>query len=159
MRSWDTVADEIVRHAGMAAAEVAELPAQGRGRLGLLPEHRLGFEEPRLELRIAADEVVDRLAQEGEIVLEAADLLQPVDQVGEADADQLVLLADGIEGAVGPDQDRLALLRSGAAAGMAEACSALRLTQGRLGAASSCFLPKRFLKDVQPEDMMPAPYA
>ena len=102
---------EIVRRTGMLAAEVAEFPAQGLGRLGLLPEHRFGFEKARLELRIGADEVVDRLAEEGEIVLEAADLLEPVDQVGEADADQLVLLADGIEGAVGAHDDRLALLR------------------------------------------------
>ena len=95
----------------MLAAEVAEFPAQGLGHLGFLPEHRFGFEKARLELGIAADQVAHRLAQEGEILLEAADLLEPVDHVGEADADQLVLLADGIEGTVGAHDDRLALLR------------------------------------------------
>jgi hypothetical protein len=60
-------------------------------------------------LRVAADEVVNRLAEQGEIVLEAADFLQPVDQVGEADADQLVLLPHRVKGPVRPDQDGIGL--------------------------------------------------
>jgi hypothetical protein len=94
----------------MEAAEIAEFPAQGCCRLRLLLQHGFGFQKPRLKLRVAADEVAHRLAQEGEILLEAADLLQAVDHVGEADADQLVLLAHGIEGAVRADHDGFALL-------------------------------------------------
>ena len=96
--------------------------------------------------------------QEGEIVLEAADLLEPVDQVGEADADQLVLLADGIEGAVGAHDDRLAPSPEEQAAGLTERLRRPPDTGRPAEASSSGFLPKRFLKDVQPDDIA-APYA
>lgn len=124
---------EIIHRPGMDTAEIPQLPAQGLGGLGLLPEHRLGLEEPRLELWIVPNQFGHRLVQEGKILLEAAKLLQPVNHVGEADADQLVLLTDGIEHAVGPDDDWLGLFRhSGSRNGRGDSRStALRRRQKR----------------------------
>ena len=71
---------EVVRQAGMPRREVGELPAQAEGRVALLAQHRLGFEQAGLDLRIGADEVVHRVGEESEILLQAADLLEPVDR-------------------------------------------------------------------------------
>jgi len=142
-------------------AEIGEFPPQVCGILGLLPQHRFRFEQARPELRIVADEVVDRLGQEGEVLLGAAVLLQPVDRVGEADQDQLVLPADGIEGAVRADHERIGLalvLRGGRSCRCYwEAGAAAPSCSRRASGISSCYvlLPKPFLNGVQPEDRVP----
>ena len=115
----------------------------------LLPEHRLGLEEAGLELRIAADEIEDRLGQEGEILLERADLLEAVHQIGEADPDELVLLAHRVERARRAARIGSASWEPPAAAGPQPASAAA----GHLVVRLIGLLPKRFLKDVQPEDM------
>ena len=87
----------------MRACEFARSASSRRSArwFRLLPQHGFGFEQAGLDLRIGSDEVVDRLAQKREIVLQAADLFEAIDQVGETDPDQFVLLPDRVELAVG----------------------------------------------------------
>ena len=104
---------QIIRHARVGIGQVGKLPAKGAGGIGLLPQHGLGFEQARLDLRIGANEVVDRFAEQREIVLQASDFLEPVDQIGKPHADQLVLLADRVELSVGARRRRLFSLSGG----------------------------------------------
>ncbi len=136
-------------------ARSVKFPPKRAGGVGLLPQHGFGFEQAGLDLRIGADEVVDRLAEQREIVLEAADFLEPVDQVGEPDPDQLVLLPDRVELAVGAGE-RLFFLGD-------RLLVALPWRRERPpgpecpGKESWLFLPNRDLKDVQPDDIEPPP--